>query len=395
MNTNKQRIHSLDLIRGIALLGILIMNIISFSNIGMGYVNPTLGAGIDGYNGVLHGFSYLFAEMRFMSIFSMLFGAGLILFTDNLQQKELPIARVHYRRMVLLLCFGFLHAYLIWMGDILVMYSLCGMLVYWVRKWKIPSLLILSSLLFCVPLTFSTLTYQFVPMNELQEIYSFWIPGQNEIQSEIHAYRGSYLEQMEPRIDGAIQAQTVLFLMEQMWRILSMMLLGMVLYKSGILSGYKDRLFYLRYSIVYLVFGISFSAFALYQSYQHSWNGIWVMNVGHPMNYIASLFVALGYIHLIIFWSTTTCWAEVQHRLQAVGRMAFTNYILSSVICTFIFYGHGFGLFAHLDRLQNWGIIIVVWSLILIVSPIILRHYKQGPLEYIWRKGTYLNHKKS
>lgn len=390
MDTKEERIQSLDLIRGIALLGILIMNIISFSNIGMGYVNPTLGAGIEGYNGMLHGFSYLFAEMRFMSIFSMLFGAGLILFTDKLQQKELPIARFHYRRMVLLLCFGFMHAYLIWMGDILVMYSLCGMLVFWVRKWKIPSLLITSSLLFSVPIIFSILTYQYVPMNELQEIYSFWTPSLNEIQSEIHAYRGSYLEQMEPRIDGAIQAQTVLFLMEQMWRILSMMLLGMVLYKSGILSGHKDKSFYLRFSIVYLVLGVSVSAFALYQSYQNHWNGIWVMNVGHPINYTASLFVALGYIHLIIFWSKTSIFTSFRQRLKAIGRMAFTNYILSSVICTFIFYGHGLGLFATFDRLQNWGIILLIWSILLIISPIILQRYKQGPLEYIWRKGTYL-----
>ena len=240
MDTNTQRIHSLDLIRGIALLGILIMNIISFSNIGIGYVNPTLGAGIEGYNGFLHGFSYLFADMRFMSIFSMLFGAGLILFTDKLKQKEMPIARFHYRRMVLLLCFG---SYCLF--DLDGRYSRYVLVMGYLYSGFVNGkyhLLITSSLLFCVPY-FLHPNLSICSLNELQEIYSFWTPSQAEIQSEIFAYRGSYLEQMAPRIDGAFQAQTILFLMEQMWRILSMMLLGMVLYKSGILSGTKTARF--------------------------------------------------------------------------------------------------------------------------------------------------------
>ena len=107
------RIDSLDLIRGVAILGILIMNITSFSQIGMAYINPTLGAGIDGVNGWLHSFSFLFADMRFMSMFSILFGAGMMLFVQNIEQKGLKPVKYHYKRMFLLLGFGLIHGHLI------------------------------------------------------------------------------------------------------------------------------------------------------------------------------------------------------------------------------------------------------------------------------------------
>jgi len=110
----------------------------------MGYMNPTLGAGIDGVNKWVHAFSFLFADMRFMSIFSILFGAGVVLFTRNIVAKNKSEKFFHFRRMLLLLLFGFVHAYLIWMGDILVMYAVCGCIVFFMRNWKVKSLLILS-----------------------------------------------------------------------------------------------------------------------------------------------------------------------------------------------------------------------------------------------------------
>jgi len=388
INTD-ERIQSLDLLRGFALLGILIMNIISFSNIGTGYINPTIGAGIEGYNGVIHGFSYLFADMRFMSIFSMLFGAGILIFSDNALKKERKAGKYHYRRMLLLLLFGFIHAYLIWMGDILVMYAICGSIAYLMRKWKIKTLFIVGGIFFVIPILFSLTTYFFTPQEQLQEIFKFWTPNQDETNLEIIAYQGSYIEQMTPRISAAIQLQTLIFLMEQSWRILSMMMLGMVLYKKGILSAQKEKGYYQRLFIIGLLIGIFLSGVGLYRAYTFEWNGIWCMNVGHSYNYIASLAVALGYIGLMMLWSKTSVLIGLQSRLRAVGRLAFTNYILTSIICTLIFYGHGLGLFATLDRLQQWGVILFVWIILLFLSPIILKKYNKGPLEFIWRRLTY------
>ena len=130
----KNRIHSLDLIRGFAVLGILIMNITSFSQINIAYMNPTIGAGLEGYNQYFHGFIYIFADTRFMSIFSILFGAGVVLFTQRIEAKGKRVATLHFKRMFWLLLFGLIHAYFIWVGDILVAYAICGSLVFFLEK---------------------------------------------------------------------------------------------------------------------------------------------------------------------------------------------------------------------------------------------------------------------
>jgi len=386
---SQSRIVSLDQLRGFALLGILIMNIISFSHIGMGYINPTLGAGIEGYNKWIHAFSYLFADMRFMSLFSILFGAGIIIFSTNIKQKNKSAAGYHYKRMFFLLLFGFIHAYLIWMGDILVSYALCGSLAFLMRKWKANTLLIVAGFFFIVPLAFSLMTYYFTPQEMLEEIFAFWTPSTEEVNNELEAYRGSYGRQLPERIGAAIGLQTKLFLMEYLWRVMAMMLVGMALFKKGILAAQKSNRYYLRLFAICMALGLLISGRSLLKSHAVNWDGIWVMNVGHVYNYIASFIMALGYIGLIMLWSKSSILENLKSRFAAVGRLAFTNYILSSLICTLIFYGHGLGYFGYLDRLQQWLVVLLVWTIILIISPLILRKYKQGPLEWLWRKLTY------
>lgn len=384
-----ERLHALDLLRGFALLGILIMNIISFSHIGTAYINPTLGPGIEGYDGFVHSFSYLFAEMRFMSLFSILFGAGIILFSNNIKRRNRSAARYHYKRMFWLLIFGMIHAYLIWMGDILVPYAICGSIVFLMRNLKLRTLAILSFLFFIVPILLSFLTYFTAPQEILESSFAFWTPSQEEIEAETGAYLGSYIDQMEPRISGAIFLQTFLFLMEQFWRIMSMMILGMILFRLHIITAGRDNRYYWKIFISCFFIALIISGTGLYRSYQSEWNGIWVMNIGHHYNYIASAFMAMAYLAIIMIWSKSSWFARFKLRLQAVGRMAFTNYILTSVICISIFYGHGLGLFGKLDRLEQWLVIVLVWIFILLISKPILDRYGKGPLEALWRKLTY------
>ena len=336
--SGNERIQSLDLLRGFALLGILIMNIISFSNIGTGYLNPTIGAGIEGYNGWIHGFGHLFADMRFMSLFSILFGAGVLIFSDNIVKKGKVAWKYHYRRTFFLLIFGIIHAYLIWMGDILVAYAICGSIVFLLRKKSNRSLGILASIFFVIPIILSLLTYFFTPIEQLDEIFGFWTPSQEEITKEVNAYRGSYFDQMEPRIAGAIQLQTVFFFIEQFWRVMSMMLLGMILYRKGILSAQKSRSFYIRMVIIGFSLGLGLSGLGLFRAYDMNWMGAWYMNVGHHYNYVGSVLVAFGYIGVIMLLSQSTILEGLQSRLKAVGRMAFTNYILMSVYIIFRIY---------------------------------------------------------
>tara|TARA_Y100000991_G_scaffold61861_2_gene45812 strand:+ start:2976 stop:4148 length:1173 start_codon:yes stop_codon:yes gene_type:complete len=381
------RIDSLDLIRGVAILGILIMNITSFSQIGMAYLNPKLGAGIEGVNGWIHSFAFLFADMRFMSMFSILFGAGMMLFVQNIEQKELKPAKYHYKRMFLLLGFGLIHAHLIWLGDILVPYAICGCLVFLIRNWSSKALVTVASILFMIPVVMNLLIYCTLSPRELGEIYGgIW---NAESSNEIQAYQSSYFGQMEARSQGAYFLETSQFLSEGLWRYSAMMITGILLFRLEWFKAIKGGAYYLRFGLVFLITGLVISASGLYLSYERLWDGAWSMTVGHQFTYIASFSMALSYISILVFWSTVGRGRRVQNLLKKVGRMAFTNYIFSSVVCTFIFYGHGLGYFAQFDRVQQWGVVLFVWLLILLLSNWVMKRYKQGPLEFIWRKLTY------
>lgn len=363
------------------------MNITSFSQIGMAYLNPMLGAGIEGINGWIHSFAFLFADMRFMSIFSILFGAGMMLFVRNIEQKGLKPVKYHYKRMFLLLGFGLIHAHLIWMGDILVPYAICGCLVFLIRNWSSKALVALASIFFMIPVVMNLLIYCTLSPSELGEIYGgIWYP---ESSNEIQAYQSSYFGQMEARSKGAYYLETSQLLSEGLWRYSAMMITGILLFRLEWFKAIKGGAYYLRFGLVFLITGLVISAFGLYLSYERLWDGAWSMTVGHQFTYIASFFMALSYISILVFWSTTGLGRRVQNLLKKVGRMAFTNYITSSIVCTFIFYGHGLGYFAQFDRVQQWGVVLFVWLLILLLSNWVMSRYRQGPLEFIWRKLTY------
>ena len=344
----KERIQSLDLIRGIAILGILIMNITSFSAISMAYLNPNLGPGIEGYNAWIHGFSYLFADMRFMSIFSILFGVGMMIFVSNVENRGLKAANFHYRRMLFLGVIGLLHAYLIWMGDILVPYTICACFVFLIRKWSSRTLIFLGTIFFFVPLVMNLMLWFGLSPEELFRTFDpVWNPSIAEQTQEILAYRGPYSDQLGQRAEGAQAMQTYLFIGEGFWRYSSMMILGILLHRWSWFSAYKSKTWHLRFGLIILFAGLFIAGTGLFQSYKVDWYGPWSLTIGHQYTYVSSLFVALAYISLFIYWSQTNILSGVQDRLQEVGRMAFTNYILSSIICTLICYGHGFGLFGR------------------------------------------------
>ena len=389
--SSTNRIHSLDLLRGFAVLGILIMNITSFSQVNIAYMNPMIGAGLEGYNQYFHAFNYIFADTRFMSIFSILFGAGVVLFTNNAEAKGKKVGALHYKRMFWLLLFGFLHAYFIWEGDILVAYAICGCLIYLLRKKTVRVLLIISIILFIVPLTFNLMTYYGMTVEELESTFAFFYPSSEEINTEVQIMQGSFLEQMPIRLENAIEFQTLVFMIETFWRTTSLMLLGMILYRKGILSANKSISYYSKMILIGFGIGLIISLIGLNQSYDSGWSGAYVMSIGANYKLISGVFIAIGYIGFVMWCFKKGVFKKLQNRLQSAGRMAFTNYIGMSVICSLIFNGHGLALYGTFDRLQQFLVVVFIWVLILIVSPLILRKYRYGPLEWLWRKLTYFS----
>ncbi|WP_430811403.1 MULTISPECIES: DUF418 domain-containing protein [unclassified Carboxylicivirga] len=390
-----ERILSIDMLRGVAVLGILILNIQSFSMIFTAYINPTAYGDLNGLNLWVWILSHILASEKFLSIFSLLFGAGIILMYERRKQEGKAPGLLQYYRLFWLFIFGMLHAYLIWYGDILVTYSLCGAFVYLFRKMKPRGLLILASFLFILPALFnifSGATMSYWPEAQLEGTREFWQPNKENIDWELQAMRGRFSEQMQVRGQHALMMQTFLFFSSFFWRISALMLLGMALFKTGVLQACKSKAYYIRMAAIGLIGGYGLSTYGVWELITRQWSFEYALFFGYLPNYFASVMVALGYVALIMLVTQSRSFTSFKRTLSAVGRMAFSNYILMSLIASLLFYGHGLALFGKVTRLQQMLITLIIWALILFISPLWLKHFRYGPLEWLWRCLSY--HKK-
>ncbi len=386
------RIISLDVLRGVAVLGILIMNIQSFSMPGAAYINPTVYGDLTGLNKGIWIGSHVLANGKFMAIFSILFGAGLVLFISNVEAKGKNGAALHYRRMGGLLLFGLMHSYLLWTGDILVAYSLCGMLIYPLRKLQPVKMLWMSIVLFMIPVfihVFAALSLPYWPERIVELANSSWKPGEQAIQHSLEVTRAGWLEQISHRAPASFSIQTRHFLIQPFWRITAMILLGMALFKWEVLSAARSRGFYLRMTLIGLLSGLFITILGVVLDFRTQWSMEFSRLIGSRLNYVGSLGMAIGYIGLIMLICQSAKFKTFKKLFAPVGRMAFSSYILMTIVATFIFNGHGLGLFGKVERTGQMGIVLAIWIMILMLSNLWLRHRRYGPLEALWRKLTY------
>ncbi len=385
-----ERIGYLDLLRGFALAGILFMNIRSFGLVFASYANPTLYDPLPIWDLIAWSATTVIFELKFMTLFSMLFCAGILLFTDRAQQKTGQSALLHYRRMIALLIIGLIHAYVIWFGDILVFYAVFGMLAYLVRNLKPWILTTLAILLILLPplLTVGfSFTYQEMPAEELAELKSFFNPSQEEIDREMAVFRNGYAGQFQERVKANAFMYSMGFLFFGA-RVLGNILLGMVLFRWGVITGARSTAFY-RKSLWGLAVGYPLILFGIYQNFQHDFAFEYAFFFGGIYNYWGSFAVVLGYIGLVGLWSKSGLWPRFQDRLSAFGRMAFTNYLMQSILCTLFFYGIGLGFFGQLGYAAQLLVVVAVLALQLWWSPVWFHYFRYGPMEWVWRSITY------
>ncbi len=388
-----KRIVAIDMLRGFALLGILVMNIQAFAMPFPAYFNPTAYGNLTGANYWVWMLSHIFADQKFMTIFSLLFGAGIILLTSRLEERSKSAWKIHYQRNFWLLLFGLAHAYLFWSGDILVLYALCAFVVFWFRKLSPRWLIVLGLLSLTVPsalVWFGGATMQYWPPELQVEMLADWQPDDALLQAELAAYRGGWLAQMEARVPRSLEINTYAFFFWGFWRASGLMLMGMALYKWGIVSAKRSPLFYGVMMAIGLLVGLSFVAYGAQQNFAHGWDIAYSrFGAGFQFNYWASLLVSGGYIGLVMLWTQWGGLAKLQIALAAVGRMALSNYLLHTLIATIIFYGHGFGLFGSVERTGQILIVVAIWLSQIIWSPIWLHYFRFGPAEWLWRSLTY------
>jgi len=389
------RVDSLDVLRGVAVMGIFVMNIPWFAMYGSTHFNPTYYGMWDGAGYAIWYVNHLFADQKFMSIFSMLFGAGIVLFASRKEDRGEPAGKYHYRRMAWLILFGLAHAYMIWEGDILFLYGVCGMCVYPFRRARPSRLVVAGVVVLAVGAGLSLgsgISAPYWPEEQRQEfIDNSWQPPLEKLAEATEAYGGGdYWKQVRYRAPSVLVTETFVLLFWGVWRAGGLMLLGMALLKLGVLGAARSRR---TYSIMVLTAfaGVAMAAYEVHENFARDWEPFYSFFIGSLYNYFGSILVSSGYIGLVMLACTlrADAFRRVTRPLAAAGRMAFSNYIGQSLIGVFIFYGTGLGYFNQIGRSGQMAIVVAVWALQLTLSPLWLNRFRYGPLEWLWRVLTY------
>ncbi len=388
----QERHGAMDALRGVAVLGILVMNIQAFSMVMAAYLNPPVQGGFEGANYWVWLLSHIFAQEKFLTIFSMLFGAGIVLMAERNEAKGLSPFRMHLRRNTALLFIGAAHGYLLWYGDILLAYALAGFAVYRCRHWASRRLVIAGVALLCLPALYMVFSYASIPYwpdEARQEVHEMLEPPPGFVAMEVATYQGGWLDQMRERVPTFFMISTFYFLIYTGWRVAGLMLLGMALYKWGVLQGMRSRRFYGGMLALGLGIGLPMVSGGVLYNNAHGWEPFRVFYMGALFNYWGSLPAALGWIAgLMLLWSVAGSRGALWP-LQAAGRMALSNYLLQTLICTTLFYGHGLGWFGEVERTGQIAVVGAIWVVCLVFSVLWLRAFRMGPAEWAWRCLTY------
>jgi uncharacterized protein len=386
-----QRLRSLDALRGFAVLGILAVNVQSFSMPEAAYLNPTAYGDLAGLDRWCWLATHVLADRKHLPIFAALFAAGWLQMEGRLQAIGGRLGALHYRRMFWLAMIGLVHAALLWPGDILVSFAIAGALVFPLRRLQ-PRWLLAAGLAALAAASVLTVGIgRSVPhwsTEAYQEQLLEWRPDAERIERELAFYRGDWLPQVRHRV-GAVDATSLIFLFWSAWQTGAILLIGMALYRWGFLTGERSSGCYLGALGLGLGLGLPLVALGAAFNFRAGWRFESSMFYGSQYNYWGSLLVALGYCAAVFLLDRRPAFATLSSRLAEVGRMALSNYLLQSLICTAIFYGWGFGLFGRLDRVGQLGVVALVWIVNLAASHLWLRRFRFGPVEWLWRSLSY------
>jgi len=414
--SSQERLATLDVLRGAALLGILLMNILIFGMPFAAYQNPNLWGGNDPLNLAVFSVQWVLFEGKMRALFSMMFGAGIVVFMDRAVARDNTVsaADLYCRRMLWLMLFGALHGWLIWHGDILYAYALCGLLIFPLRNASPKALFITATVAFLLVTLLMTgaglqrrsvrnaavaaraVEAQGGTLNEEQreakeawdEAYNAALPSREKLQAEVDDYRNGYVSAFGQRakIMRKFNFIPAYFpFLADMW---GMMLLGMALFKLGVLQGYRPPRFYVRMAIIGYTIGIAVNAVSTYGMIASNFDIVaaWLWNVPHQIGRVS---IALAHAAVLVMIVKRRHLTWLTDRLAAVGQMAFSNYIATSVICVLLFYSPGLGLMGQLQRYQLYFVVFGVWIFNLAWSQLWLSRYRFGPLEWCWRSLTY------
>jgi uncharacterized protein len=397
------RIDSLDLIRGVAILGILPVHISLF-----GAPSMDAHSNFEGWpDQLLSALVMLLFEGKMVTLLSILFGAGLVLQAENAEKSGRRFKPYFRRRMGVLFLIGLAHALLLFQFDILTSYAVVGLIAVCLLgvsnraqrriaavclAWCIAVILIalVLGVVFQFPDSAHTGPAEPVPEDEVftpveqPGVSGFQLESFFNAEHEIRVFREGGFREMVLHRSIYLVVIVLLTLFVSGWYLLYCVLLGMLLVRRGIFHRTNSRVpLFRRFLGFGLGFGLPLHAVGA---------GLHLSNpesiAGYCLLVLGVLPLSLSYLALLTLWAESGRALWLQGRLQAVGRMALTNYLVQSLLCGFVFYSYGFALFGLLSPVALFGVVIVIWWLLLMLSPWWLRRFQIGPVEWVWRSLT-------
>ncbi len=419
--SSANRIHSIDVLRGLVLLGILIMNLPFFALPHWAGDNPVATGPLDGLDWWSWFGSTVLVDGKARALFSMLFGAGVVLLTANAEnagaEGRAESADIYYRRMLWLMVFGLIDGYLLlWPGDIIYAYGLVGLILYPLRKLSPRTLFIAALIWLALGVGARAFqrehrldTYHQVVAiradiaagkevsKEQKEKLEGWDkklkefkPDPADVQKEIDARRGGYLSNL-----FAIAPITKKFASEPLYLdfdIAPIMLIGLGLARSGIILGRRSTGLYLALALVCTPLGLLVASLRPLAWSRTNFDPEFFASYaqGSAWSYSAQrVLLAIGYLSIVMLASRLAALGPLLRPIAAAGRMPLTNYLTQSVIGAILFTGVGFGLFAKVSRAEFIPLALAIWLAQVIFSVLWLRKFAFGPLEWLWRYLAY------
>lgn len=371
-----ERVESIDLMRGVALLGILLVNMLAFHS-PFSYIDPYTWFDAAG-DQTTYAFIDVFVQASFYPLFAMLFGYGLGMQFLRAESRNRPFAPMAVKRLAILLLFGILHAFLLWFGDILITYAIMGFLLIGMMRLDSKWLLTLGVIIYAVPQALLLLIlFAAVAMDS-----SFYV-GIQEVQNSVAAYGGgTYAEIFRQRFDDWMYSNNPLNYIVLIVTILPFTMVGAAAAKWRLIERTREmKKLWIGLAVGGFVIGLLLKLTP------------YLIDKNIAMTYLQDIFggplLAVSYAAAIALISQNLKAAKILRPLAKAGRMSLTTYITQSVIATTIFYSYGLGLYGQVSVLTGTLLALGIFVIQLIFAELWLTKFNQGPLEMLWRKITY------
>ncbi|WP_210364626.1 DUF418 domain-containing protein [Bacillus sp. REN3] len=374
------RIVSIDRMRGFSLLGIFLVNMISFHS-PFFYIDP--GTWWDGTSSrITYKLIDLFVQASFYPLFAMLFGYGLVILRERTLDKGMPFYPIAFRRLSILLSFGIVHAFLIWSGDILITYAICGFVFLFFIDWGAKRLLFAGLALYIIP---NLLLLMMLTLSLLAEPNaSFSIYDREAAEQAIEIYQtGSFMEITEQRIKEWDEHHNIPGLLFYLITILPLFLIGAAAAKWRLFENVSSKKQGMAsFAVVMAAAGLLLKVIP-YLTVRNIVTDYAQDTFGGPL-------LSVSYALWIALASENRKMDRLFAPLEAAGRLSISHYLFQSVFSTMIFYSYGLGYFGKVSLFEGTMLAIGIYTIQLAASGLWVRRFFYGPVEWLWRSGTYM-----